>query len=77
MEYYSGIRRGEIGSFVEMQMDLQSATQNEVSEQSKYFVLRHALGVLKNGTDELVCGVETDEDVDSSRVDMGWEQGAG
>ena len=48
-----------------------------MSEQSKYFVLRHALGVLKNGTDELVCGVETDEDVDSSRVDMGWEQGAG
>ena len=30
MEYYSAIKRNEIGSFVEMWMDLESVTQSEV-----------------------------------------------
>ena len=31
MDYYSSIKRKEIGSFVEMRMDLESVIQNEVS----------------------------------------------
>ena len=30
MEYYSAIKRNKIGSFVEMQMDLETVIQNEV-----------------------------------------------
>ena len=36
VEYYSAIKRNEIGSFVEMWMDLESVTQSEVSQKNKY-----------------------------------------
>ena len=41
MEYYSAIKRKEIGSFVEMWMDLQTVIQSEVSqkEKNKYRIL--------------------------------------
>ena len=35
MEYYSAIKRNEIGSFVEMQMDLENVIQSEVSQKEK------------------------------------------
>ena len=35
MEYYSAIKRNEIGSFVEMWMDLESVIQTEVSQKEK------------------------------------------
>ena len=35
MEYYSAIKRNEIGSFVEMWMDLESVIQSEVSQKEK------------------------------------------
>ena len=35
MEYYSAIKRNEIGSFVEMWMDLESVIQSEVSQKKK------------------------------------------
>ena len=35
MEYYSAIKRTEIGSFVEMWMDLESVIQSEVSQKEK------------------------------------------
>ena len=43
MEYYSSIKRNEIGSFVEMWMDLESVIQSEVSqkEKNKYCILTH------------------------------------
>ena len=43
IEYYSAIKRNEIGSFVEMWMDLQSVIQNDVSqkEKTKYHILMH------------------------------------
>ena len=46
MEYYSAIKRNEIGSFVEMWMDLDSVIQNEVSqkEKNKYCILTHICG---------------------------------
>ena len=43
MEYYSAIKRNEIGSFVEMWMNLESVIQSEVSqkEKNKYHILAH------------------------------------
>ena len=60
MEYYSAIKRNEIGSFVETWMDLEAVIQSEVSqkEKNKYRILRHLCGIEKNGTDEPVCRAE-------------------
>ena len=46
MEYYSAIKRNEIGSFVEMWIDLESVIQSEVSqkEKNKYRILTHICG---------------------------------
>ena len=43
MEYYSAIKRNEIGSFVETWMDLETVIQSEVSqkEKNKYCILTH------------------------------------
>ena len=35
MEYYSAIKRNEIGSFVETWMDIETVTQSEVSQKEK------------------------------------------
>ena len=47
MEYYSAIKRNEIGSFVEMWMDLESVIQSEISqkEKNKYHILTHIRGI--------------------------------
>ena len=70
MEYYSAIKRNEIGLFVEMWMDLESVIQSEVSqkEKKKYRVLMHVCGIQKNGTDEPIsrAGIETQ----AQRMDM-------
>ena len=60
MEYYSAIKRNEIGSFVEMWMNLGTAIQSEVSQKqkNKYHILTHICGILRNVTDELVCRAE-------------------
>ena len=46
MEYYSTIKRNEIGSFVETWMDLKTVIQSEVSqkEKNKYRILTHICG---------------------------------
>ena len=46
MEYYSAIKRNEIGSFVETWVDLETVIQSEVShkEKNKYCVLTHICG---------------------------------
>ena len=43
VEYYSAIKRNEIGPFVETWMDLQSVIQSEVSQKdkNKYRILTH------------------------------------
>ena len=60
MEYYSAIKRNEIGSFVETWMDLETVIQSEVSrkETNKYRILTHICGTQKNGTDKQVCRAE-------------------
>ena len=47
MEYYSAIKRNEIGSFEETWMDLESVIQSEVSqkEENKYCILTHIYGI--------------------------------
>ena len=47
MEYYSAIKRNEIGSFVETWMDLETVLQSEVSqkEKNKYRMLMHIYGI--------------------------------
>ena len=47
MEYYSAIKRNEIGSFVETWMDLGTVIQSEVhqKEQNKYCILTHICGI--------------------------------
>ena len=47
MEYYSAIKRNEIGSFVETWMDLETVMQSEVSEKekNKYHILTHICGI--------------------------------
>ena len=47
MEYYSAIKRNEIGSFVETWMDLETVIQSEVSqkEKNKYSILMHIFGI--------------------------------
>ena len=47
MEYYSAIKRDEIGSFVEMWMGLETVIQSEVSqkEKNKYRILTHICGI--------------------------------
>ena len=47
MEYYSAIKRNEIGSFVEMWMDLETVIQSEVSqkEKNKYSMIMHVWGI--------------------------------
>ena len=46
MEFYSAIKRNEIGSFLEMWMDLETVIQSEVSqkEKNKYRMLAHICG---------------------------------
>ena len=46
MEYYSAIKRNEIGTFVVRWMDLETVVQSEVSqkEKNKYCILMHICG---------------------------------
>ena len=63
MEYYSTIKRNGLGSFVEMEIDLESVIQSEVSQKEKNtcLMLMHKCGIYKNCMDEPVCraGIET------------------
>ena len=47
MDYYSAIKRNEIGSFAETQMGLEIVTQSEVShkEKNKYQIISFICGI--------------------------------
>ena len=46
VEYYSAIKRNQIGYIIEMWMDLESVIQGEVSpKEKKYCVLTHTYGI--------------------------------
>ena len=61
VEYYSAIKRNEIGSFVAMWMDLESVIQNEVNQKEKKkipYANAYIWNLKKkknNGTDEPSC----------------------
>ena len=60
MEYYSAIEKNEIGSFVEMGMELETIIQSEISqkEKNKHRILTHICGIYKRGIDELISKAE-------------------
>ena len=70
MEYYSAIKRNEIGSFIETQMDLETVIETEVSqkEKNKYRILTHICRIQKNGTDELVCKEEIETQMQRTNI---------
>ena len=41
MEYYSAIKRNEMGPFVETWVNLETVIQSEVSQKNKYHILMH------------------------------------
>ena len=82
MEYYSAIKRNEIGSFIETWMDLETVIQSEVSQKEKnqYHILTHICGTQKNGTDEPVCRAEIETQMQRTNVwtprgESGWGGG--
>ena len=70
MEYYSAIKMNEIGSFVEMWMDLEIVIQSEVSqkENNKYHILTHICGIQKNGTDEPISKAEIETQMQRTNI---------
>ena len=70
MEYYSAIKRNEIGSFVETWVDLETVIQSEVSqkEKNKYHILTHICGIQKNCTDEPVFRAEIETHMQRTNV---------
>ena len=79
MEYYSAIKRNEIGSFVETWMDLATFIQSEVSqkEKNKYRILMHVCGIQKNGTDEPFYKAEIETQVQRTNVWTPREESGG
>ena len=62
MEYYSAMKRNEIGSSVETRIDLESVdTEWSKKEKNKYCISTHVVcGIEKNGIDEPIYkAVET------------------
>ena len=77
-EYYSAIKKNEIGSFAELWMDLETVIHSEVSqkEKNKYRILMHICGIWKNGTHDLICkaAIET-QTVENECMDTKGERG--
>ena len=71
MEYQSGIKRNETGSFIETWMDLETVIQSELSqkEKNKYRILTHICGIQKNGTDEPVFKAEIETQMQRINMD--------
>ena len=57
VEYYSAMKKNEIGSFVETWMDLESIMRSEVSQKNKYHRLIHICGI-QNSIDDPICKAE-------------------
>ena len=70
MEYYSTLKRKEIGLFVDTWMDLETVILSEVSqkEKNKYCILTHICGTQKNGTDESVFMAEIETQMQRANV---------
>ena len=55
-------KRNEIGSFIEVRMDLEAVMQSELSQKKKKYVyiyhISHICGIKKNGIDDRVSKAE-------------------
>ena len=71
MEYYSAIKKNEIGSFVQMWMDLETVIQSEVSQKEKQILYINAymwsLEIRYRRTG--LQGRNRDTDVENKRMD--------
>ena len=76
VEYYSAIKKNEIGSFAEIWMDLETVTQSEVSqkEKNKY---RTYVESEKRYRWTFLQTVNRDTDIETRRVDSGWGKAGG
>ena len=77
MEYYSAIKRNEIGSFVETWMDLETVIQSEVSqkEKNKYFYINTYMWNLEKWFRwTSLQGRNRDTDVENKRMDTKEEE---
>ena len=59
IEYYSAIKMNEIGSFIEMWMDLESIKQGEVSQKESESV---SYSVMSNSCDPMECSLSGSSD---------------
>ena len=68
-----------MGSFVEMWMGPETVIQSELNqkEENKHHILMHICGIQKNGSDELLCKVEIETDVESKCMETKGERGSG
>ena len=77
VEYYSAIKRNEIGSFVETWMDLETVTQAEESQKktNKYHILMHICGIQKNDIDDIICKAEIETQKQRANIWTPGEKG--
>ena len=70
MQYYSTTKKNEIALFVEMQMDLETVIQSEVSqkEKTKYGIETHICGIQKSGIDDLICKTEIEKQMQRTNI---------
>ena len=62
MQCYRAIKRKEIGSFIELQIDLECVMHSEVSQKdkNKYCILTPIYGIQKNDRDYFICKEEVE-----------------
>ena len=80
MEYYSAIKRNEIGSFVETRMDPETVIQSAVSqkEKNKYRILTYICGIWKNWyRRSYLQNRNRDTDIENKHMDTKGERGGG
>ena len=76
MEYYSAIKRDEIGSFVEMWMDIENVIQSQ-KEKIKYSIVMHICGIQKNNIDDIIRKAEIETQTENKCMDTkGKSEGA-
>ena len=81
MQCYRAVKRNEIGSFIELQVDLECVMHSEVSQKdkNKYCILTHIYGIQKNVRDDFICKEEIEMQTQRTKIwipkekVMGWE----
>ena len=79
MEYDSAIKRNEFESGLMRCMNLEPATQTEVSqkEKDKYCILMHIYGILKDSTNDPTCRSAKQTKMYKNRVSDSTGEGTG